>query len=72
MNSCITFYLSLAFPIIWKPSFDYVWGESTHFVIEDGGDRPLNKEWSLNFNFLFIYFSVTISDDSLSQERNES
>lgn len=52
----------------WIPSLDWNWGESTHFVhlLEDDEEyskypdgKPLNREWSISLQWLFLYASLT-------------
>lgn len=49
----------------WIPHLDWNWGESTHFVHnweEDAAgskSTPLNREWSITIQWLFLYASVT-------------
>ena len=49
----------------WIPHLEWNFGESTHFVHNWENDvagskrKPLNREWSLGLQFLFIYWTLT-------------
>ena len=72
-------YFSVSNRFNWKPYSDLVWGKSTHFYHPDtdkdtdwtkeGPGVPLNKQWSLDVQWLWFYFCINLNKDSDNANR---